>query len=123
MSATTTRFHELSEEERKRLRKVKRVIELFRQLEGRMPSSYIDAFLAVALEPGKGPTAYAKDINSIQPITSRVLLEIGPKARTKENALELVDRQQSPTSFRDQEYFLTPRGRKLMRDILKVMEA
>jgi hypothetical protein len=118
----TPRFHELTDEEQTSLAKLKRSIELFRELESRIPSSYIDAFLAVALDPGKGPTAYAKAMNTIQPIASRALLEIGPKARQKEESLGLVDRQVSALSLRDQEYFLTPKGRKLLRDLLNVME-
>lgn len=119
--AAATRFHELNEEERKALKALKRCIELFRELDSRMPSSYIDAFLSVALEPGKGPTGYAQMMNTIQPVASRVLLEVGPKARQKEEPLGLVDRQTNPENWREQEYFLTPKGRKLMRDILKLM--
>jgi len=115
------RLHELSDEDRKDLRKVKRVIEIFRNLDQRMPSSYMDAFLAVATDPGKGPTAYAKDLNMVQPIAARVLLEIGPKARSRDEPLALVDRQNAPDSLRDLQYFLTPKGRKVMNDMLKAL--
>ncbi|MBB4039088.1 hypothetical protein GGR34_000723 [Microvirga flocculans] len=122
MAQVPHRFHQLSDDERKALRKVVKLIQRFRDEDGRIPSSYMEAFAAVALEPGKGPTGYAEDMRTIQPIASRVLLEIGPKARQRPSALELVDRQQKPDSWRETEYFLTPKGRKLMRDIIKIME-
>jgi hypothetical protein len=49
------------------------------------------AFLTVARHPGLGPTGYAKLLGTIQPIMSRILLEIGRKARAREEGLGLVD--------------------------------
>jgi DNA-binding MarR family transcriptional regulator len=115
------RFHELNDEDAKTFRKLQRAIEAFRSLDPRMPSSYIAAFLAVVLEPGKGPTEYAQDLGTIQPIMSRVLLEIGTKARMRDEGLQLVDRQVSDVSLRNQEYFLTPKGRQLMNQLLRAL--
>ncbi len=104
------------------LRKVRRVINLFRALEGRIPSSYIDAFLLVAITPSLGPTEYAKGLNTSQPIASRILLELGKHAREREQQLDLVDRQPDPQSLVRQTYTLTGRGRMLVREILAVMK-
>lgn len=119
-SKRNSKFHELNDDDARALRKLKRAIESFRALDPRMPTSYVDAFLSVCLEPGKGPTDYAQDMGTIQPIASRVLLEIGGKARLREESLELVDRQVSDASLRNQEYFLTPKGRQLMNQLLKI---
>jgi len=116
------RFHKPSEEELNALQVCQNIIKRFREEDSRMPSSYMEAFIVVAKEPGKGPTGYAEDMKTIQPIASRVLLEIGPKARQRPQTLELVDRQQKPDNWREQEYFLTPKGRKLMRDLVKLLE-
>jgi len=121
MASASHRFHTLSDSEKAALKRLQKIIQRFREEDSRMPSSYMEAFAAVAAEPGKGPTGYAEDMNTIQPIASRVLLEIGPKARQRPQALELVDRQQKPDSWREQEYFLTPKGRKLMKDLIKLM--
>lgn len=121
MAQAPHRFHQLSDDERRVLRKVHKLIKRFRDEDTRIPSSYMEAFTAVAAEPGKGPTGYAEDMATIQPIASRILLEIGPKARQRPSALELVDRQQKPDNWREQEYFLTPKGRKLMKDIIRIM--
>lgn len=116
------KFHELGDEERKIFKRLKRTIDTFRTLYPNMPSSYIDAFLCVVLEPGKGPSDYAIDMNTIQPIASRVLLEIGTKARLRDEGLHLVDRQLSDTSLRNHELFLTPKGRQLMNQLKKIWE-
>lgn len=121
MIKSSTRIHEPSEVELKALRRAKRMIELFRTLEPRMPSSYIDAFLTVALKPGLGPTEYARELHTLQPIASRILMEIGNYARERENALGLVDRQLSSTSAAKHEYFLTPDGRRLMAQVVDIM--
>jgi len=115
------RFHRLSDAELSALRVCHKIIKRFREEDGRIPSSYMEAFTVVAMEPGKGPTGYAEDMGTIQPIASRVLLEIGPKARQRPQALELVDRQQKPDNWREQEYFLTSKGGKLMRDLLEIL--
>lgn len=125
-SAMSTRknnkFHELDDDQRKLFRRLKRTIEAFRSLYPNMPTSYVDAFLSVVLEPGKGPSDYAEDMGTIQPIASRVLLEIGTKARLRDEGLHLVDRQLSDTSLRNHELFLTPKGRQLMKQIEKIWE-
>jgi len=115
------RFHELDDVDRDSVERLIRIIDLFRTLDARMPSSYIRAFLAVCLKPGAGPTDYAKDMGTIQPIMSRLLLEIGKKARERDEGLGLVDRQASPESLRNQEYYLTPKGRHLLSQILNTI--
>lgn len=118
---TNTRAHKLSEAEAQALVKCRRIVEAFRKVDHKMPASYIAAFLAVALEPSKGPTHYAKSLGTIQPIASRLLLEIGPKARHKDEPLGLVDKDVSAHSLRDHEYFLTHKGKQLMGELTAIM--
>ena len=86
-----------------------------------MPSSYMSAFLAVAMNPGAGPTDLARVMGTIQPIASRVLQEIGQRARHGDEPLQLVDQRISPHSGRNREYFLTTKGELLKRRILEIM--
>lgn len=118
-----TRAHKLTEAEMKALAKCRRIIEVFRKVDHKIPASYIAAFLAVAMEPSKGPTHYANVLGTIQPIASRMLLEIGPKARHKDEPLGLVDKDVSAHSLRDHEYFLTFKGKALMQEIIGILEA
>ena len=119
--SSSTRFHELTDDQREALEKLKQVVDLVRAIEARVPTSYLDAFLCVAREPGKGPTHYAKRMNTIQPIASRVLLEIGVKARERNASLGLVDRQIDPETLKRHEYFLTPKGRRLLAQMFQAM--
>jgi hypothetical protein len=123
-----TRFHELSVEDQKALSKVIRIVEAFRDVEGRMPTSYADAFLRVAAKPGHGPSEYSKDMGTTQPVASRLLLEIGSvesgaKSRHRERGLELVDRQVSDMSLRNHEYFLTPKGLRLVNKLISIINS
>jgi hypothetical protein len=79
-------------------------------LEPGLLASYIDAFLVVTLRPGLGPTDYAPMIGSIQPATSRTLMEIGEQARIRQAPLHLVDSRIHPESRRQRQYFLTSKG-------------
>jgi hypothetical protein len=94
----------------KSLGRLKDAIGAFRNLEPNLPASYIDAFLAVALRPGQGPTDYAAMIGTIQPVASRTLMEIGESARTRTAPLHLVASHPHPESRRQIAYDLTPKG-------------
>jgi DNA-binding MarR family transcriptional regulator len=116
-------FKKPGDDEAQAFSKAAQLIDLFRAIDPNMSSSYIAAFLAVARKPGLGPTEYAKDLGTIQPIASRILQEIGQKSRYDgREPLKLVDNQLSATSLRNKEYFLTPRGQLLYKQVLAVME-
>ena|SRR5215204_5236996 len=100
-----------------------RVVSAFRKVDPKMPTSYMAALLAVAMKPGHGPTEYAKDLGTIQPIMSRILLEIGVPVREGAQGLGLVDRRVSAESLRNQEYYLTQKGKALLREIAAALEA
>jgi DNA-binding MarR family transcriptional regulator len=87
-----------------------------------MPSSYIAAFLQVAMKPGEGPTDYAKYLGTIQPVMSRTLSEIGVKARERDEPLFWVDREEDRENMRKKRFFLTAKGQALLRRILKILD-
>lgn len=122
MLSNFTKVHKLSDDDAKALGKVRAIINVFREADHKIPASYIAAFLAVALEPGKGPTHYAQQLGTVQPIMSRLLLEIGQKSRHRDEPLGLVDREVSAHSLRDQEYFLTHKGKAMMNDLLEIIK-
>ena len=92
------------------LRRLRIAVEEFRRIYPAMPTAYLDAFLAVALKPGLGPTEYAKMLGSTQPIMSRLLLEIGEQSREREEPLHLVVSRRHPENRRQICYFLTSKG-------------
>lgn len=87
-----------------------------------MPMSSARAFVEIAMNPGKGPVAYGRAMGIEQPIMSRLLLDLGPKPRyNKEHRTKLIDRTYSSTNMREQEYYLTYEGYKLMRELIDLM--
>lgn len=115
------RFDQPTDADVRKLNRLFNAIQAARTLYPAMPSSYIAAFLAVASKPGLGVTEYAKDLGTIQPIMSRILLEIGRKSRLRKEGLGLVDVSPDPQDLRINRHFLTPKGRTLLASMLKAM--
>lgn len=121
-SVNSNRYSKPVGEEVRRLNHLLHVVDLFRAREPKMPISYMLGFLAVAMDPGKGPSDYARALGTIQPVMSRILLEIGKKARHRGESLGLVDYEQDPGNLRTHRYFLTQKGKLFYRDLMKVYE-
>ena len=119
----TDRFAPPSDDDARTLRRAASLIDAFRTIDPAIPSAYIAAFLAVAAQPGLGVTEYAERLDMIRPVCSRVLLEIGVKTRTGGPGYGLVDRMHSTVDMRAVNYYLTPKGRRLLAQVLKYMEA
>ena len=117
-----SRFHTLSNEDRRTLMNIRDIIDIFLELDRKMPLIYVRTFIEVALNPGKGSTAYGSAIGTGQPQMSRLLLEIGPQARFREHGLKLIDQMTSPDSAREKQAYLTPAGMTLMYDIIRRMD-
>jgi len=125
MNATKTdiRFTPPDDEDARALRVVMDVMRVFRDESPTIPVSYAMAFLLVALKPGGGSTDYMNDLDTIQPIMSRILLALGHKERRKplgESGADLIDFAPDPLDLRRNRTYLTPKGQRLMR---KVVEA
>lgn len=103
------------------LTKLTWMVETLRAVAPGMPLSYLHALLWVAMKPGLGPTEYAKLMGSSQPVASRVLLEVGCKARERQEPLQLVSRNYSAHSLRQTECRLTPKGEALMRKVVDIV--
>jgi DNA-binding MarR family transcriptional regulator len=104
--------------------RISRVFDLFsafREVAPSIPASYAQAFLAVAMKPGQPTGDYAHITGMRQPVVSRTLLEIGKKSRAGGMGLGLVDSVDDNQDLRVKRYFLTPKGHKLIKDILDVM--
>lgn len=115
------KYAELPSDEALQVERLARVIDIFREFDTAFPSSYIAAFLLVALKPGKGGTDYARELGLAQAVTSRLLLEIGPKTRNGDEGLGLVDSSPDGKDLRIRRLFLTPKGKALLRRIMVAM--
>jgi hypothetical protein len=111
---TKDRFAPPSAEDAATIRRLVDLIDAFRQIEPSMPTSYVAGFLAVAGEPGQGVTHYARTMGVIVPVASRILLEMGKKTRTGGPGHGLVDSVQASDDLRQWNFYVTPRGQKLL---------
>jgi hypothetical protein len=121
-AALGPRYVELTEDEEKALRKIRKIIQIVREIDGQFPLAYLETFLVACLHQGTGPSDYAKELGSIAPIVSRALIDMGSRHRYRDEGYKLLDRQYSAVSARNQEYFLTPGGKALMRKLAKTMK-
>ncbi len=96
-------------------------ITVFRELDPAIPSGYILAFLAVARQPGRGVSDIAQELGMLRPVCSRILLEIGQKARTGGEGLGLVESVASHEDLRAVHYRLTSKGKGLLNKVLNRM--
>lgn len=117
MGQVTDRFAELPEDEVNRLEALTRAIEVFREVDSAFPASYMAAFLMVAIKPGLGTSEYARRLGMLQPVASRILLEIGQKARTGEPGLGWIDGVSDLQDMRTKRMFVTPKGRAVLRKL------
>lgn len=118
MSEAVDRFAKLPAEDALKIERQARVIDLFREFNTAFPASYMAAFLLVAANPGKPTSEYAKMMGMAQAVGSRLMLEIGPKTRTGEEGLGLIDSAPDPKDLRVKRAYLTPKGKALLRRIL-----
>ena len=107
--------------ELRRLRALALVVRDFRELSPAFPSSYMLAFLAVAMRPGGGSTDYMQTLETAQPVASRILIALGPKGRSSEG-FGLVDTFIDTIDMRRKHTYLTDKGKTLVARILTHME-
>jgi len=121
MVASGKKFDKPLDETLSCLMLVSEAVDVFRAVEPSIPSSYIAAFLAVAMDPGNGTVHYSKQLGMLQPVASRVLLEIGQKTRTGQPGLGLVAAEYDLHDLRLKRYYLTPKGHALIMRLEKAI--
>lgn len=115
--ATVPKFTPPSEATISNLRAGMEFLQAFNELMPRAPMSYGLAFLEVASDPGHGASHYGKRLDFLQPVISRILLEIGQKSRDGGPGAGLVDSIVDPVDLRHKRYHLTPEGKALLKKI------
>ena len=109
---------ELKPDEERRLRALVHILDYFEDHAPQIPASMIEAFLLVALNEGCSLRDVVKMSGKPQSTMSRHLLDLGERNRKMEPGLGLVAWRIAPDELRRKEYFLTPKGRGLLRRIL-----
>ena len=106
------------------LRKADRLLSEFRSsIDPNIPAQMLQTFMAVAMNEGKSLTEIADLVSANMSTASRHLLELGERNRRLEPGYNLVARTPDPMNLRQNAYTLTPKGKLLVKNVLKIMEA
>ena len=109
----------LSPTEREALQRLETVIrDLRTAIDPNVPSQVIQAFLIVAQNEGQPLTEYARLLGSNLSTASRQFLDLGERNRKMEKGYMLLDRHVDPADLRVNRYFLTAKGRLLLRSLV-----
>jgi DNA-binding MarR family transcriptional regulator len=112
------------DDELKALRKLDRVIDQIRSsVASALPLQVAQTFLAVAMKEGQSVSEISEELKSNLSTVSRHLLDLG--ARNKEQQginYGLVESRGDPLDMRRKEFYLTPKGKILRKNILGIME-
>jgi hypothetical protein len=108
--------NDLTEEEERALKHLAEVLKDFIKLRPNMPMHQLVVMLYVALDEGKSLKHYSQATEYPTSSVSRTFLDNGPKMRTGEEGLGLLEARPSPHSLREYETHLTTKGRKTFKD-------
>lgn len=115
MSATNA----LTDDERTVLKHLSEVLQSFIKLRPNMPMHQLVVMLQVALDEGKSLKHYSQVTEYPTSSVSRTFLDNGPKMRTGEEGLGLLEGRASAHSLREYETHLTTKGRSLFKAVAK----
>lgn len=106
-----------TDDERKALECLLAIVKDFTALRPNMPLHQIVVMLQVALDEGKSLRHYTAKTEYPPSTVSRTFLDNGPKMRTGEEGLGLLEGRTSAHSLREYETHLTVKGRALFKRI------
>jgi DNA-binding MarR family transcriptional regulator len=107
--------------DRRGLRRLMHIMERFRQVRSTMPVHLVEALLRVALDEGKSVKYYAEQAAVSTSVMSRHLLDLGSEFRNGDAGLGLIAKRTSGHSLREQEVYLTPKGRKEVNQVISLL--
>ena len=106
------------------MEEIHRLIKLFKKLSPHMTTLQMQLLLTVALHPGEGTLAYARRLNVSAAVMSHLISRLGERGRPRQNetvtpGLRLLVQKPSPTDRRATEVYLTPKGVRLVRQLVE----
>jgi DNA-binding MarR family transcriptional regulator len=90
----------------------------FTNLRNTMPLQYVNAFLLVALDPGKNVTEYAKRAGISASLMTRHLADLGETNRYHEEGFGLVEQYYNVMDKRERLMRLTAKGKDKVKQIV-----
>jgi DNA-binding MarR family transcriptional regulator len=95
-----------------------RMIKRLREVESEMPAQMVHCFLGVALQPGITMQQLGDETGLSQSATSRNIQTLGKWHRIGKAGYDLATAIEDPEDSRRKIMFLTPKGNRLIRDLL-----
>jgi DNA-binding MarR family transcriptional regulator len=111
-------YNKLPIEDERKLRALVHVLDYFQGHAPQIPVSMIEAFFLVAMNEGCSLKDVVELSGKPQSTISRHLLDLCEFNRHREPGLGLVAWRMSPMELRRKEYYLTPKGKGLLRRVL-----
>jgi DNA-binding MarR family transcriptional regulator len=108
-----------NDDEKKEIKRLIGVIDIFRTLRQTMPLQYVMTLLMVAYDEGRSVIEYAHKAGVPPSVMSRHLLDIGARNRHFEEGFGLVDFRPDPMNLRKHNYYLTDKGRAVVQQVLR----
>lgn len=100
------------------------VIREFREISPTLTTPMLDLLLTVALHPGYGPQEYARRVGTLPPSVSNQLAKLGEEASHRgDDPYQLVQEGPPLGDPRGKGFYLSVRGKQLIRRILKAQGA
>jgi DNA-binding MarR family transcriptional regulator len=113
----------LTKDEHTALHKCLLFMEALRVVNSIMPMQQAYAFLLVAMEEGCGVQEYAERAGVTQPVMTRILLALGQHRQKGAPGYGLVHQATDTHDLRKRQTFLTPKGKALMREIVRMIRS
>ncbi|WP_292632631.1 MULTISPECIES: hypothetical protein [unclassified Novosphingobium] len=113
----------LTDAESTTLRNLEKAIrELRTAIDPNVPTQVVHAFLMVAQDEGQTLSTYAHQLGTNISTASRHFLDLGDQNRKLEKGYMLIDRKADPRNLRINRYFLTTKGRLLIKSLVDIRE-
>jgi DNA-binding MarR family transcriptional regulator len=109
---------ELTMNEEMRLRSLLRILDHFQDMSLQIPVSMVEIFLLIAMNEGCSLRELVELSGRPQSTVSRQTLDLAERNRNMEPGLGLVTWRIAPDELRRKEYYLTDKGKALLRRVL-----
>jgi DNA-binding MarR family transcriptional regulator len=111
----------MTDEERRSLQRLHDAMGVFKGVSAQMPVGQAMALMLVALHEGKSLRELAELADTKMPTMSRQLIDLGLRNRRMEPGYMLVEQKQNPLSMRENQYFMSLKGKHLLKDVFKAL--
>jgi len=112
----------MTKEETSVIKKIQKVVEEFRKLDGEMPMQMASTFMVVARHQGITMKDIAEKVGVTQSSVSRNIGALGSRHRYGKEGLKLVKTEEDDIDIRRKVVHLTPKGTKFVASLVEILQ-